>query len=127
MGLHTRTTFGGSGHGSPNWQAASDHAPRRADAEFTLGLDEEWEDVPTAQLESSEHEESTADVAPPLPSSNLSQTNPARSASHAGDASASPELRATPRAQPEPTDRKSTRLNSSHLVISYAVFRLKTK
>src|SRR5256885_11912879 len=28
---------------------------------------------------------------------------------------------------PEPTDRKSTRLNSSHLVISYAVFCLKKK
>src|SRR2546426_5858942 len=27
----------------------------------------------------------------------------------------------------EPTDRKSTRLNSSHLVISYAVFCLKKK
>src|ERR1039457_7075794 len=26
---------------------------------------------------------------------------------------------------PSPQDRKSTRLNSSHLVISYAVFRLK--
>src|SRR5688500_19802157 len=28
---------------------------------------------------------------------------------------------------PEPVDRKSTRLNSSHLVISYAVFCLKKK
>src|SRR5256885_5239545 len=28
---------------------------------------------------------------------------------------------------PPPTDRKSTRLNSSHLVISYAVFCLKKK
>src|SRR2546426_1298328 len=28
---------------------------------------------------------------------------------------------------PRPTDRKSTRLNSSHLVISYAVFCLKKK
>src|SRR5256885_13190792 len=28
---------------------------------------------------------------------------------------------------PEPADRKSTRLNSSHLVISYAVFCLKKK
>src|SRR5256885_12174078 len=28
---------------------------------------------------------------------------------------------------PEPIDRKSTRLNSSHLVISYAVFCLKKK
>src|SRR5256885_11721560 len=28
---------------------------------------------------------------------------------------------------PEPPDRKSTRLNSSHLVISYAVFCLKKK
>src|SRR5215467_14672749 len=30
-------------------------------------------------------------------------------------------------AQPTATDRKSTRLNSSHLVISYAVFCLKKK
>src|SRR2546426_8250065 len=29
--------------------------------------------------------------------------------------------------EPEPRDRKSTRLNSSHLVISYAVFCLKKK
>src|SRR2546426_8886098 len=32
-----------------------------------------------------------------------------------------------PVAQQEPLDRKSTRLNSSHLVISYAVFCLKKK
>src|SRR5947207_7015669 len=31
------------------------------------------------------------------------------------------------RAGPSPTDRKSTRLNSSHTVISYAVFCLKKK
>src|SRR5256885_17223128 len=31
------------------------------------------------------------------------------------------------RVQPRPQDRKSTRLNSSHLVISYAVFCLKKK
>src|SRR6266850_1914481 len=31
------------------------------------------------------------------------------------------------RSQPASTDRKSTRLNSSHLVISYAVFCLKKK
>src|SRR5256885_12278096 len=31
------------------------------------------------------------------------------------------------RPQPQPRDRKSTRLNSSHLVISYAVFCLKKK
>src|ERR1039457_7510714 len=30
-------------------------------------------------------------------------------------------------ARPQPIDRKSTRLNSSHLVISYAVFCLKKK
>src|SRR2546426_6936076 len=33
----------------------------------------------------------------------------------------------TPVLQPEDLDRKSTRLNSSHLVISYAVFCLKKK
>src|SRR2546426_733884 len=41
-----------------------------------------------------------------------------------------PERGACPRLQgrpPSPTDRKSTRLNSSHLVISYAVFCLKKK
>src|SRR6266446_8804023 len=32
-----------------------------------------------------------------------------------------------PRPEPVPGDRKSTRLNSSHLVISYAVFCLKNK
>src|SRR5256885_13131542 len=32
-----------------------------------------------------------------------------------------------PALEPEPGDRKSTRLNSSHLVISYAVFCLKKK
>src|SRR5688500_12298634 len=32
--------------------------------------------------------------------------------------------RATPKATTTPTDRKSTRLNSSHLVNAYAVFRL---
>src|SRR5256885_3753452 len=35
--------------------------------------------------------------------------------------------RATRRPCRRPTDRKSTRLNSSHLVISYAVFCLKKK
>src|SRR5256885_6694432 len=34
---------------------------------------------------------------------------------------------ARPRGNLETTDRKSTRLNSSHLVISYAVFCLKKK
>src|SRR6266850_3928650 len=33
----------------------------------------------------------------------------------------------SPSARPSRTDRKSTRLNSSHLVISYAVFCLKKK
>src|SRR5256885_12121371 len=35
--------------------------------------------------------------------------------------------RFTAQLQQNPTDRKSTRLNSSHLVISYAVFCLKKK
>src|SRR5256885_15170924 len=35
--------------------------------------------------------------------------------------------RGRPRWRVGPTDRKSTRLNSSHLVISYAVFCLKKK
>src|SRR5256885_12954524 len=41
-------------------------------------------------------------------------------------AAASPTRRDTPAHGPGP-DRKSTRLNSSHLVISYAVFCLKKK
>src|SRR5256885_16373761 len=42
--------------------------------------------------------------------------------------SAGPAAAAWPPAQPgEDRDRKSTRLNSSHLVISYAVFCLKKK
>src|SRR2546426_7784830 len=36
-------------------------------------------------------------------------------------------LRASQQARPHGIDRKSTRLNSSHLVISYAVFCLKKK
>src|SRR2546426_2076934 len=36
-------------------------------------------------------------------------------------------LELTSQSVPGPTDRKSTRLNSSHLVISYAVFCLKKK
>src|SRR5256885_12643150 len=36
-------------------------------------------------------------------------------------------LTATAASKRNPTDRKSTRLNSSHLVISYAVFCLKKK
>src|SRR5256885_7149517 len=36
-------------------------------------------------------------------------------------------LRSTPAPDAAETDRKSTRLNSSHLVISYAVFCLKKK
>src|SRR5262245_65302698 len=38
-----------------------------------------------------------------------------------------PLLFAFPRTNPALQDRKSTRLNSSHLVISYAVFSLKRK
>src|SRR5215204_7269410 len=42
-------------------------------------------------------------------------------------ASASPGRRRPPRTRPRWPDRKSTRLNSSHTVISYAVFCLKKK
>src|SRR2546426_8994861 len=38
-----------------------------------------------------------------------------------------PPLRRSPRGRRHQVDRKSTRLNSSHLVISYAVFCLKKK
>src|SRR5947207_7538048 len=38
-----------------------------------------------------------------------------------------PRATASPPRGPRPTDRKSTRLNSSHTVISYAVFCLKKK
>src|SRR5256885_11702383 len=37
------------------------------------------------------------------------------------------ERKPAPKHAPKPVDRKSTRLNSSHLVISYAVFCLKKK
>src|SRR5438132_14399637 len=49
-----------------------------------------------------------------------------RLARHAG-ALQSPRGRNVARAQPADRDRKSTRLNSSHTVISYAVFCLKKK
>src|SRR5256885_5406838 len=45
----------------------------------------------------------------------------------AGGAGASLDLGRRAAAWPPPADRKSTRLNSSHLVISYAVFCLKKK
>jgi serine/threonine protein kinase len=69
--LHTRTSFGDSGHGTPKGQSAADLAQRRATAEFTLGLEDEWEDIPTAELDLSIVEESTVgfespqDFAPP--------------------------------------------------------------
>src|SRR5256885_10860605 len=44
-----------------------------------------------------------------------------------GRASAPPPDRCRPACRPAAPDRKSTRLNSSHLVISYAVFCLKKK
>src|SRR5256885_4838112 len=52
-----------------------------------------------------------------------------RSVPSAGNSSASqPSSCATPTTSPKNSrDRKSTRLNSSHLVISYAVFCLKKK
>src|SRR5947207_8335274 len=53
------------------------------------------------------------------------RSHPARAAP-AGRRSVSP-LRARRRPSRQTTDRKSTRLNSSHTVISYAVFCLKKK
>src|SRR2546426_1507991 len=44
-----------------------------------------------------------------------------------GGAAPGPRGHRARRARPRPRDRKSTRLNSSHLVISYAVFCLKKK
>src|SRR5205814_4147081 len=41
--------------------------------------------------------------------------------------SPAPGRRGLPQPEPRPQDRKSTRLNSSHLGISYAVFCLKKK
>jgi serine/threonine protein kinase len=67
MRLHTRTTFVASEPALPSWHAAADFAARRrADSEFTLGLDEEWEDVPTAQLDAPSYDEPTANVEPPV-------------------------------------------------------------
>src|SRR6266568_4938582 len=53
----------------------------------------------------------------------------ARQSERAVDAVLSPDLRSMylPNTSPSPTDRKSTRLNSSHSSISYAVFCLKKK
>src|SRR2546427_533154 len=45
----------------------------------------------------------------------------------AASGSTATSLDSTPRAAPTPIDRKSTRLNSSHSQISYAVFCLKKK
>src|SRR3712207_7506789 len=44
-----------------------------------------------------------------------------------GEADRATTVRGTPAARPDTTDRKSTRLNSSHANISYAVFCLKKK
>src|SRR5256885_3387893 len=51
----------------------------------------------------------------------------ARSSSLVRDARSNPALPHPTRATQDRRDRKSTRLNSSHLVISYAVFCLKKK
>src|SRR5438034_8365458 len=45
----------------------------------------------------------------------------------AGSPSALQDLQCAPALRPQSGDRKSTRLNSSHTVISYAVFCLKKK
>src|SRR2546426_9591390 len=59
-----------------------------------------------------------------FPYTTLFRSLPSWHASASRDARSS----ATPaRPSPSPSDRKSTRLNSSHLVISYAVFCLKKK
>src|SRR5256885_16361645 len=55
-----------------------------------------------------------------------SRSDAAPSARPGGSASAFCEPERT-KSRPPPQDRKSTRLNSSHLVISYAVFCLKKK
>src|SRR5256885_6409569 len=53
-------------------------------------------------------------------------SSPARRPEHASNVGITT-LRMVPGNVVIPTDRKSTRLNSSHLVISYAVFCLKKK
>src|SRR5256885_9156133 len=58
------------------------------------------------------------------PQRNQTTERTQRTISPAGKA---PETRAISRPSLNTTDRKSTRLNSSHLVISYAVFCLKKK
>src|SRR5688572_32534272 len=52
---------------------------------------------------------------------------PSRPSRHAGDACRCRDGGPAPRARRNPGDRKSTRLNSSHSQISYAVFCLKKK
>src|SRR2546430_9621804 len=60
----------------------------------------------------------------PISPSVMSNVEPESSASVAPS---SPEPRSPAQTTPEPGDRKSTRLNSSHSQISYAVFCLKKK
>src|SRR5256885_11564007 len=57
----------------------------------------------------------------------ISSTRAARASSSSGCHRASADAPAVPRGDLPEGDRKSTRLNSSHLVISYAVFCLKKK
>jgi serine/threonine protein kinase len=64
MGLATRTRFDRS-QLRPSNRHSAEWARVRADAETTLGLDEEWEDIPTAHLEARSYEEPTAGIASP--------------------------------------------------------------
>jgi serine/threonine protein kinase len=63
MSLYTHTSAGSSTLRA-RWHAVSDFTRRRADAEFTLGLDEEWDDAPTDHLD---YEVPTQSIEPPLP------------------------------------------------------------
>jgi serine/threonine protein kinase len=92
LGVHEldmRTSFGASGHRAPNWHESasrgSERAPdrrhdpnftRQRDAEFTLGLDDEWEDIPTAELDVAAYDEATADVGAPASQPEPSQPEP---------------------------------------------------
>src|SRR5256885_5768044 len=87
-------------------------------------LQGDWSsDVCSSDLGKRSSWESWDSCCPPLPRPRPGASSPHRGNRRAATCSSSPTF---PWAAPS-TDRKSTRLNSSHLVISYAVFCLKKK
>lgn len=106
--LHTRAFFGGSAHRPSNWRLATDAAAhRRVNNEFTLGLDQEWDDIPTAELELASVEESTVGLDEPRQSLEAAMAADApeginRSAIQPASPACSSEKTAAGEARPEP-------------------------